>query len=1284
MHPASAAPDDLPDVLSPYADALLSGTTWHGDLLWFRHDDPVGKSLSLYGEWAHDELSALLPLLNPGDVVLDIGSYVGTHACSFAAAVGPTGQVWAVEPQPIVVDVLRRNAGSAAGRVEVVHAGVGAHDAEIQVAAPDVHDRGNFGAAALGGGAGGVDPTVPVVTVDSLAIERVRLMKIDVEGMEHDVLRGAARTLTTCRPIVYAECNSLRAGVPVLTLLQDEQYDVWLHRPAAYFGENFRGVAENVFGVAHESNLLALPTEMAAELFPLIAGRDDMVPVPDLDALAVGLLRTPRYGDESTFDRDPAVLLPRLREIERMLAERTQAWETRLEQLDADVSEVSQQRDEQQARADDEATRADAAEAARDDVRARLRRETAAREQHAARAAALEAQLAGLQTETAAVAARLAAVAARLAAVEASTAWRVTAPLRAAGTAKRAVASHPVGRVLRLLWLALTGRLRPELTRRRHLALLAGSGLFDEQLYLSENPDVPRGAALRHYLDHGDAEARRPNAIFDSEWYRDTNPDVASAGVNALVHYALSGAPEGRDPGPGFSTSYYLATNDDVRSAAVNPLAHYLRHGQQEGRPPRPPHDDDNGDETVASRPSAPSEQEWDAVPVREASEPRVVVIVPVYRGLEETLRCLYSVVTSPVSLSYRLLVIDDCSPEQELTLALAQLAGRGLFELLVNEHNMGFVGSVNRGMRLAEGQDVVLLNSDTEVYGNWLDRLSSVAWTEPRRGTVTPLTNSGTVASYPRFARDNAGLLEVAPGDLDALAADRLAGCVVDVPTCVGFCVYIRQDCLADVGLFDEEAFGRGYGEENDFSRRAAARGWQNVLTGDVFVRHYGSTSFRESAAPLIRNGLQVLNARYPGYNALVAAHIAADPAGPMRRELDLARLQRSRAGRPAFLLLTHALGGGTKRHVDELARALDEEGVLPLVLRPDADAGHVRLGSPVMADTPNLRYAWDDAPDAALLDVLRALDVRHLHIHHLQGYEAGAERVRALATALDVLFDVTLHDWMAVCPRIDMVDHSRRFCGGPGLDKCRSCITRNGSPFGRPDSAVWQARHLDLLLRARRVFAPSADTAARFERIWPALHVEVRPHAEQRLGLPVAASAPDDGQVVVAVLGAVGISKGSEVLLALAEDAHTRGLPVRYRVFGYTNADARFRHLPNVSMTGKYPPDLLPALVAESGCTLALFPGVWPETFSYTLSEAVDLGLHPVAFNIGAVADRMMRDGVGTVLPWPLVDDPAAVNDRLLEIRPAGAAPARAIARYEDLLTDYYDLEVQQRTRV
>src|SRR5262249_39068630 len=150
-----------------------------------------------------------------------------------------------------------------------------------------------------------------------------------------------------------------------------------------------------------------------------------------------------------------------------------------------------------------------------------------------------------------------------------------------------------------------------------------------------------------------------------------------------------------------------------------------------------------------------------------------------------------------------------------------------------------------NRGMELARRDaDVVLLNSDTIVTQGWLDKLVRCAESDPMIGTITPFSNNAEICSFPRFCENNAWTGE---SDVEqiAQALERAAAPVYpDLPTGVGFCLYIRRVLIDEIGAFDP-VFGLGYGEENDYCMRATEHGFRNVLCDDTFVVHLGGSSF-------------------------------------------------------------------------------------------------------------------------------------------------------------------------------------------------------------------------------------------------------------------------------------------------------------------------------------------------------------------------------------------------------------------------------------------------------
>jgi GT2 family glycosyltransferase len=269
-----------------------------------------------------------------------------------------------------------------------------------------------------------------------------------------------------------------------------------------------------------------------------------------------------------------------------------------------------------------------------------------------------------------------------------------------------------------------------------------------------------------------------------------------------------------------------------------------------------------------------------------------VQILLPVYNAPDDLDACLASLART-LPREVPVLLADDASPDPRVAEVIERHRGMLGLRHVRRATNLGFVGNVNLGLQETSPDDVVLLNSDTVATPGWFERLLACAASDARIASATPWSNNAEICSFPEFCR--AGPV---PVDLDAVAeAARTAGPpeYPELPTAVGFCMFLRRAALEAVGDFDRATFGRGYGEENDFCLRAAAHGWRHVLCDDAYVAHRGGASFRpEGFAPGGEN-LARLNARYPGYNALIAEFILRDPLAPLRERL-LRRLQPAR----------------------------------------------------------------------------------------------------------------------------------------------------------------------------------------------------------------------------------------------------------------------------------------------------------------------------------------------------------------------------------------------------
>lgn len=256
-----------------------------------------------------------------------------------------------------------------------------------------------------------------------------------------------------------------------------------------------------------------------------------------------------------------------------------------------------------------------------------------------------------------------------------------------------------------------------------------------------------------------------------------------------------------------------------------------------------------------------------------EAGRVRVDIGVPVHDSLDDVRRCLESVDASRTPAT-RVIVVDDGSGAETSDYLRRYAAKRSGDVFVRHETARGYTYSANEILRRGEGAWVVLLNSDTIVPPGWIERIVEIGARSPDVGVVGPLSNAASWQSAPEvFAnaeRTDFAVNEL-PAGLDVETMDALieVSCTTQpprVPLLNGFCYAVRRAVIEQVGLFDEEAFPQGYGEENDYSFRVTDAGWAMAIATNTYVFHAKSRSFtHERRRALSKRGSEAFRARWP-----------------------------------------------------------------------------------------------------------------------------------------------------------------------------------------------------------------------------------------------------------------------------------------------------------------------------------------------------------------------------------------------------------------------------------
>jgi FkbM family methyltransferase len=238
----------------------------HGLMLYNRNDLYVGRSLDLYGEYSEGELDLLRHWFGPGDVGVEVGANLGAHTVPLARIAGPQGAVLALEPQRLMFQTLCANlALNNLPNVVCFQEASGAQTGTLIVPLLDPTIANNFGGLALGSFQKGQQ--VRVTPLDAYALPKCQLLKVDVEGMEEDVLRGAADTIARCQPTLYVENDRQDKAQSLVRYIASLGYRMYGHYPALFNAANFLGNQENVFPEVVSKNLLCVHRNSVRPVF---------------------------------------------------------------------------------------------------------------------------------------------------------------------------------------------------------------------------------------------------------------------------------------------------------------------------------------------------------------------------------------------------------------------------------------------------------------------------------------------------------------------------------------------------------------------------------------------------------------------------------------------------------------------------------------------------------------------------------------------------------------------------------------------------------------------------------------------------------------------------------------------------------------------------------------------------------------------------------------------------------------------------------------------------------
>lgn len=369
---------------------------------------------------------------------------------------------------------------------------------------------------------------------------------------------------------------------------------------------------------------------------------------------------------------------------------------------------------------------------------------------------------------------------------------------------------------------------------------------------------------------------------------------------------------------------------------------------------------------------------------VAVAHDVPVDIIICVHNALDDVKNCLDSLLRETLP-PYHLILVDDGSGEETKLFLQAFAASQGA-KLIRHETAQGYTKAANAGMRVSTADLVCLLNSDTIVTPFWLDRMVAALLADRYTGIVGPLSNTASWQSIPETLKDgdwveNTYPEGITPKKMALMLAATSPRRYPKVGFLNGFCLLIRKKLIEDIGMFDEETFGAGYGEENDFCLRAQKTGWNLAVADDAYVHHAQSKSYsHERRKMLAGNADKALHAKHGG--ELILERLGATKDNPVlagiraratlfaERQKLIEETRMLYEGKRVAIILPVLQSGGGGNVILREAEALSAMGVnvsvVNLMINYEIfDEQHPNLQVPMhyIRDLPNLKQVAEEA---------------------------------------------------------------------------------------------------------------------------------------------------------------------------------------------------------------------------------------------------------------------------------------------------------------------------------
>ena len=447
-----------------------------------------------------------------------------------------------------------------------------------------------------------------------------------------------------------------------------------------------------------------------------------------------------------------------------------------------------------------------------------------------------------------------------------------------------------------------------------------------------------------------------------------------------------------------------------------------------------------------------------------------------------------------------------------------------------------------------------------------------------------------------------------------------------------------VNKDLVDKIGMFDT-IFGKGYGEENDFCQRAIKAGYKNIHITNLFIYHKHGGSFpSETKKRLIEQNYTILCNKFPNYESDIKTCIQEDKLKILREYMQI-QLDFHFSSHKV-LIFDHNLGGGANDYTQQNIQKRRKIGEAIFLIKYDWK----ETKSYFCEFYVNDKIFKIIAKTLSEIDeIFKLFDFDEIFVNSLVSYDAYRDTIMLIEKNVktkNAKLIIPLHDYFPICPNYVLLDHNSQFCNIPeDIWRCRECLANNENDFKQfnfiPDIKRWRLEWSSLFKLSTEVIAFSSASAKIFKKVYPE-HInklKIIPHNisgryeniyDKKLSL--------QSKRVIGILGGINIPKGALVIKDIVKYIEENSLDAKIILIGEISEHIES---PYFYKTGRYQISELPALVKKLEITEFLIPSIWPETFSYTTDEIMQLGYPLTVFDIGAPAERVAIYENGRVIP-------------------------------------------------